>query len=58
MNDFTTKVIGCFANGEKMEEMIQELFRSELERAINELLNIELAGFLNYTRLLTIPKQD
>ena len=50
MNDFTTKIIGCLAKGEKMEEMIQELFRSELERAINELLKIELAGFLNYAR--------
>jgi len=50
MNDFTTKVIGCLAKGEKIDESIQELFRSELERAVNELLKIELAGFLNYEK--------
>jgi len=50
MNDFTTKIIGCLAKGEKMDDLIRELFRSELESAVNELLKIELAGFLNYER--------
>jgi putative transposase len=50
MNDFTTKIVVCLAKGEKIDESIQELFRSELERAVNELLKIELAGFLNYER--------
>ena len=50
MHDFTTKLIRCLANGDKMEESIQELFRSELETAINEILKHELTGFLNYEK--------
>jgi hypothetical protein len=50
MKDFTMKIIGCLAKGEKIDETIQELFRFELERAVNELVKIELAGFLNYER--------
>lgn len=50
MHDFTTKLIHCLANGEKMEESIQELFRFELENAVNELLKLELTGFLNYEK--------
>jgi len=50
MNDFTTKIIGCLAKGEKIDESIQELFRIELERAVNELLKIELSGLLHYDR--------
>jgi len=50
MHDFTTKLIRCLANGEKMEESIQELFRFELENAVNELLKLELTGFLNYEK--------
>ncbi len=50
MNDFTTKIIGCLAKGEKIDESIQELFRIELERAVNELLKIELSGLLHYAR--------
>jgi hypothetical protein len=33
-----------------MEEAIQELFRSELEKAMNDLLKIELTSHLNYER--------
>jgi len=50
MNDFTTKLIRCLADGERMEDSIKELFRSELERAMNELLKVELTGFLNYEK--------
>ena len=50
MNDFTTKLMSCLANRENMEEAIQELFRSELEKAMNDLLKIELTSHLNYER--------
>lgn len=50
MNDFTTKLIRCLADGEKMDDSVRELFRSELERAMNELLQMELTGLLNYER--------
>jgi len=50
MLDFTTKLISCLANRENMEEAIQELIRSELEKAMNDLLKIELTSHLNYER--------
>lgn len=50
MLDFTTKLLSCLANRENMEEAIQELFRSELEKAMNDLLKIELTSHLNYER--------
>lgn len=50
MLDFTTKLMSCLANRENMEEAIQELFRSELEKAMNDLLKIELTSHLNYER--------
>jgi len=50
MYDFTTKIIGCLAKGEKIDETIQELFRCELEKAVNELLKIELSELLHYSR--------
>ncbi|MDD4185010.1 MAG: transposase, partial [Candidatus Izemoplasmatales bacterium] len=50
MYDFTTKLMSCLANRENMEEAIQELFRSELEKAMNDLLKLELTSHLNYER--------
>ncbi|MFA5066677.1 MAG: IS256 family transposase [Candidatus Izemoplasmatales bacterium] len=50
MLDFTTKLMSCLANRENMEEAIHELFRSELEKAMNDLLKIELTSHLNYER--------
>ena len=50
MLDFTTKLMSCLANRENMEEAIRELFRSELEKAMNDLLKIELTSHLNYER--------
>ncbi|MFA6649626.1 MAG: transposase, partial [Candidatus Izemoplasmatales bacterium] len=50
MNDFTTKIVSCLAKGEKIDETIQELFRLELERAVNELLKVELSELLHYQK--------
>ena len=50
MLDFTTKLMSCLANRENMEEAIREMFRSELEKALNDLLKIELTFHLNYER--------
>jgi transposase-like protein len=50
MNDFTTKIVSCLAKGEKIDETIQELFRNELERAVNELLKVELSELLHYQK--------
>jgi transposase-like protein len=50
MNDFTTKLINCLLTNENLNDSIQELFRSELEKAINDLLRVELTGFLKYEK--------
>jgi len=50
MNDFTTKIVSCLAKGEKIDETIQELFRLELENAVNELLKVELSELLHYNK--------
>lgn len=50
MNDFTTKLIRCLADGEKTDESVHEMFRSELEKSMNELLQMELTGLLNYEK--------
>lgn len=50
MYDFTTKLMSCLANRDNLEESIRELFRSELEKAMNDLLKIELTSHLNYER--------
>jgi len=50
MNDFTTKIVSCLAKGEKIDETIQELFRLELENAVNELLKVELSELLHYQK--------
>mgnify|MGYP000992923676 CR=1 FL=1 len=50
MNDFTTKVVSCLAKGEKIDDTIQELFRFELEKAVNELLKVELKELLHYAK--------
>ncbi|MFA5007246.1 MAG: transposase [Candidatus Izemoplasmatales bacterium] len=48
MHIFSTKLIRCLADRVNMEESIQELLRSKLETAVNELLKLELTRFLNY----------
>ncbi len=48
MNDFTTKIISYPLKGEKIDETIKELIRSEVEKAVNDLLKIELSELLNY----------
>jgi putative transposase len=50
MNDFTTKIVACLAKGEKIDDTIQELFRKELEKAVNELLQVELKELLRYSK--------
>src|SRR5690606_37845670 len=50
MNNFTSNIINCLMNNKNIETAIQELFRAELENAINELLKYELTAFLQYEK--------
>jgi putative transposase len=50
MNDFTTKLINCLLTNQNLNNSIQELFRSELEKAVNDLLRVEMSGFLKYEK--------
>ena len=50
MNDFTTKLINCLLSNQNLNDSIQELFRSELEKAVNDLLRTEMTGFLKYEK--------
>jgi transposase-like protein len=50
MNDFTTKLMNCLLTNQNLNESIQELFRIELEKAINDLLKLEMTGFLRYEK--------
>jgi len=40
MNNFTSNIINCLMNNKNIETAIQELFRAELENAINEFSNM------------------
>lgn len=46
MNDFTTKLIKTLVEGNN----ITEVFRSHVQEAVNNLLQIELSEFLNYDK--------
>ena len=50
MNNFTSNIINCLLNNKNIETAIEELFRVELENAINELLKYELTAFLQYEK--------
>jgi transposase-like protein len=50
MNDFTTKLINCLVSNQNLNDSIQELFRSELEKAVNDLLRTEMTDFLKYEK--------
>lgn len=50
MNDFTTKLINCLLSNQNLSDSIQELFRNELEKAVNDLLRTEMTGFLKYEK--------
>lgn len=50
MNNFTSNIINCLLNNKNIETAIEELFRVELEKAINELLKFELTAFLQYEK--------
>lgn len=54
MNYFTTSLMrNLFTNENNLpafEEAVSELFRSELEKSINEILEYELTSFLDYER--------
>lgn len=54
MNYFTTSLMrNLFTNENNLpafEEALSELFRSELEKSINEILEFELTSFLDYDR--------
>ena len=44
MNNNNTKLVNALLKGED----ISEIFRAEVEKAINTVLEAELTGFLNY----------
>lgn len=50
MNYFTTNILNCLMNNQDFEKTISEFFRAELEKAINELLKMELTAFLKYEK--------
>jgi putative transposase len=50
MNYFTTNIINCLMNNQDFEEAISQLFRIELQNAMNELLKLELSSFLQYEK--------
>jgi putative transposase len=50
MNYFTTNIINCLMNSQDFEEAISQLFRIELQNAMNELLKLELSSFLQYEK--------
>lgn len=54
MNYFTTSLMkNLFTNDNNLpvfEQAVSELFRSELEKSINEILEYELTSFLDYER--------
>ncbi len=50
MNYFTTHIIHCLINSQDFEKAIEELFKEELQRAMNELLKLELTSFLQYEK--------
>ena len=46
MNNNNTKLVNALLKGED----ISEIFRAEVEKAINTVLEAELTGFLNYEK--------
>ena len=46
MSNLNTKLLSALLK----EESVDEVFRSELETAVNELLTTELTAFLNYEK--------
>ena len=50
MNDSITEMKKGLLNGETISDSINGLFREEVERAVNELLRMELTSFLDYEK--------
>ena len=54
MHNFTTELMkSLFLNENNLpaiEQTVTELFRSQLEKSLNEILNHELTAFLDYER--------
>lgn len=50
MNYFITNIINCLMNSQDFEKAIEELFKEELQRAMNELLKLELTSLLQYEK--------
>ena len=48
MNNNNTKLVNALLKGED----ISEIFRAEVEKAINTVLEAEITGFLNYENTL------
>jgi transposase-like protein len=46
MNDFTSELIKTLVEGKNMTEV----FREHIERAVNQLLQLELREFLDYDK--------
>ena len=50
MNDITTELQKGLFKGETLSDSLNELFRSQLEKAVNDLLKAELTAFLDYEK--------
>lgn len=62
MNHFTTLLIRNLLNNEhnlpEFESVLSEVFRQQLEEAVNDVLNYELEQFLGYERYRHTDKTD
>ena len=50
MNDITTELQKGLFKGETLSDSLNELFRNQLEEAVNQLLKVELTAFLDYEK--------
>lgn len=50
MNDITTELQKGLLKGETLSDSLNELFRAQLEEALNDLLKAELTAFLDYEK--------
>lgn len=50
MNDIITELFKGLQNGSNISDAVNELLRQEVEKAVNELLQLELTAFLDYEK--------
>lgn len=62
MNDFTTRLVRNLLNNDnnlqEFENVLSELFRQELETAVNDVLKVELTEFLGYEKYAHTTSED